>query len=147
MSVWHTVWEIGRNASAVIVSTAGPGLVVYFVKDRRRELAATTVAERTIEPDVEMKETGAAEARLVYVQREMDLERQFHQQQLTDRDAVIQRQRSEITYRDQVIEHRDQIIAELRGEIEELQRRLTAVRDRLTELTDTADHTIAEESR
>lgn len=145
MNVWHTVWETGRTVSAIIVALGVPGLVMYFVKDRRREMAATTVAERTIEPDVELKETGAAEARLVYVQREMDLERQFHQQQLSDREVVIGRQRSEIAYRDQVIEHRDQIIAELRGEIEELQRRLTAVRDRLTELTDSADHVIPEE--
>lgn len=137
MSAWQVVWEVGRTISTVLVGLGLPSLIAYFIKDRRRNRAASEVAERTVGPEVDLKETGAADARLVYVQREMDLERQFTRQQIADRDAEIARQRDELSLRDQLIAHRDQIIAELRSEIEELQTRLTAVRDRLSELTDT----------
>lgn len=117
MSAWEVVWETGRTVSAIVVGLGGPGLLAYFVQDRRKNRAASTVAERTVEPEVDLKETGAAEARLVYVQREMDLERQFHGRQIADRDAEIARQRAEL-------DHRDALITELRAEAEQLRDQL-----------------------
>jgi len=117
VSAWDAIWETGKTISAIVVAAGGPGLLLYFVQDRRKNRAASTVAERTVEPEVGLKETGAAEARLVYIQREMDAERQFHRNQIDDRDAEILRQRAEL-------DHRDTLIAELRAEAVELRDQL-----------------------
>lgn len=127
--MWLVVWETAKYLLPLIGFS-----IVWWVRDRRKDRAAAEVAERTIPADVAVKEAGADEARLLYVQREMDLERAFHRSQLVDRDAEIDRQRSEL-------HHRDQTIARLRDQVEELQRRLNdalrelnSVRDQLEEL-------------
>jgi chromosome segregation ATPase len=129
--MWATIWETAKY----LLPLLGAG-AAWWVRDRRKDAAAAEVAERTVPADVAVKEAGADEARLVYVQREMDVERSFHRQQLADRDAEIARQRAELG-------HRDQIIARLRDQIEELQarldgatRQLNSVRDQLDELVE-----------
>lgn len=124
---------VGHVAEGLI-AVGAPGAVVWLVRDRRKSRAETAVVERTVEAQVEQADTGAAEARLAYVQKQMDLERGFHARQVADRDAEIERQRAELA-------HRDRVIEELREEIDDLQRRLSeamtqllAVRDRVTEL-------------
>lgn len=109
---WAALWEVARW-----VVPAGGAAVVWVVRDRRKDRAASDIAEQTVPAEVDLKETGAAEARLVYIQREMDAERQFHHNQLADRDAEIARQRGEL-------EHRDALIAELRAEAERLRDQL-----------------------
>jgi uncharacterized protein HemX len=136
MSAWHVAWETGRTVSAILVALGLPGLLVYFVQDRRKNLAAAAVAERTVDSEVELKETGAEEARLVYVQREMDLERQFHREQLADRDKEIDRQRAELARRDDRIASLLQQVAHLEGQLAEVTRQLTSVRNQLNELAE-----------
>lgn len=141
MSGWQVLWETGRTVSAVVVGLGGPGLIAWFIRDRRKENAATTVAEQTVESEVEIKETGALEARLIYVQREMDLERGFHQQQLADRDAEIERQRAELVRRDERIARLLEQVGHLEGRLADMTREVTSMRDQLTELR---DHTTEE---
>lgn len=144
MNIWHIVWETGRTISAVVVALGLPGLVVYFVKDRRKNLATTAVLERTVEPEVDLKETGAAEARLVYVQKEMDLERAFHQRQISDRDAEIERQRAELERRDERIAHLLEQVGRLEQQMAAMAQEVTSVRAQLTQLR---DHTPEEKTR
>lgn len=110
-----------------LVALGIPGGVVWWVRDRRKSKAETAVAERTVEPQVEKADIGAAEARMAFLQQAMDRERAFRVEQIADRDAEIARQRAEIEFKDQVIE-------ELRTELAELQRRLTATQRRLDQL-------------
>ena len=117
MSAWDAVWETGKTVSALVVAAGGPSLVLYFFVDRRKNKAASAVAERTVEPEVELKEISAAETRLIYVQREMDMEREFTRRQIADRDSEILRQRTEL-------DHRDALIAELRAEAVQLRDQL-----------------------
>lgn len=109
---WAALWEIGRW-----LLPAGGAAMVWWIRDRRKDRAAADVAERTVPAEVALKDVGADEARLVYVQREMDAERQFHRNQIADRDAEIARQRAEL-------EHRDELIAQLRAEAEQLRDQL-----------------------
>lgn len=128
--------DVIARITEALVALGIPGGIVWYFRDRPKSQAEADVAERTTESQVELADTGAAEARLAYVQRQMDMERNFHSQQVADRDAEIARQRGEL-------EHRDQVIAELRSEIDDLQERLTealdqlsSVRDRVAELAD-----------
>lgn len=136
---WDWLWDAGRTISAALVGLGVPGLLVYFVQDRKKSQAAGLIAERTIDAAVVVQDVGAQEARLVYAVKAFDAERESLHRQLADRDTEIDRQRTELTHRDEQLAHRDQVIAELRAEIEALQERLTAVRDRLSELTDSEE--------
>lgn len=122
MNVWLSVIAPLAGLSAAIVA-----LVRWYVSDRRKSRAESEVAEATIRADIEKKDVDAQEARLLYVQKQMDMERTFHQQQIADRDAEIARQRSEL-------ERRDERITALLQQVEELQGQLTRVSESLTEV-------------
>jgi septal ring factor EnvC (AmiA/AmiB activator) len=132
-----TVWEAIRTVSPFVV--VGGGFLTWWLRDRKKDRAAASVAEQTVPADVAVRETGAAEARLVYVQREMDAERHFHQQQLADRDAEIERQRKELSYRDRLIRELRDKVADLETQLEAVTQQLTSVRNQLNELADHDD--------
>lgn len=127
---WAAFWEVARWA----LPFAG-GAVGWWVRDRRKDRAAADVAERTMPAEVALKDVSADEARLVYVQREMDTERQFHRQQLSDRDVEIARQRGELAHRDQLIANLRVEAEDLRDRLAEATRQLASVLARLDELT------------
>lgn len=128
---WAAVVEVGRWLFPfALASTA------WWIRDRRKDRAAADVAERTVPAEVALKDVGADEARLVYVQREMDAERQFHRQQLADRDTEIERQRAELTHRDALIARLRIEAEDLRDRLAEATRQLASVLARLDELTD-----------
>lgn len=124
---WAAGWEVARW----VLPAAGAALM-WWVRDRRKDRAAAEIAERTVPAEIAIRDTGAGEARLVYIQREMDAERSFHRQQLADRDAEIQRQRSELA-------HRDELIATLRVEAEDLRDRLAAATRQLSSVMERLD--------
>ena len=127
--MWDTVWETAKYLIPLIgVVTA------WWVRDRRKDRAASDVAERTVESEVMVKEAGAEEARLVYVQRATDIERQFHRQAIQDRDDEIARQREELHHRERIIDHLRIQVEELRTRLADTMRELDSVRDQLEEL-------------
>lgn len=136
---WAAVWELARW----VLPVAGAA-VLWWVRDRRKDRAAATVAERTVDPEVELKETGAAEARLVYVQREMDLERAFHREQIAERDRAIEWRDAELARRDDMIARLVAQVTDLENQLAGVSQQLTAVRSQLNEL---ADHHSPEERR
>jgi hypothetical protein len=117
------------------VALGVPGGLAWYVRDRRKSRAESAVAERTVDATVDVQDTGAADARLAYVQRQMDLERNFHRQQLTDRDAEIVFQRVELSRRAEVIRDYRQEADTLQQRLCALTDQLSGVRDRLNELT------------
>jgi hypothetical protein len=54
------------------------GLVTWYISDRRKSAAETTVAEATVQSDIDKRDIDAREARLLYVEKQMDMERAFH---------------------------------------------------------------------
>lgn len=117
------------------VALGVPGGLAWYIRDRRKSRAESAIAERTVDATVDVQDTGAADARLAYVQRQMDLERNFHRQQLTDRDAEIVFQRVELSRRAEVIRDYRQEADTLQQRLYTLTDQLSGVRDRLNELT------------
>lgn len=124
------------NAGAVLshvtegfVALGVPGGLAWYIRDRRKSRAESAIAERTVDATVDVQDTSAADARLAYVQRQMDLERNFHRQQLTDRDAEIVFQRVELS-------RRAEVIRDYRAEADTLQQRVAALTDQLSGLRD-----------
>jgi len=117
------------------VALGVPGGLAWYIRDRRKSRAESAIAERTVDATVDVQDTSAADARLAYVQRQMDLERNFHRQQLTDRDAEIVFQRVELSRRAEVIRDYRQEADTLQQRLCALTDQLSGVRDRLNELT------------
>lgn len=129
------------------VITAAPwtvvgGLLLWFLRDRRRQRAADEVAERTVDADVEVKEIGADDARLLHLTKVWDTQKAGYEDALRQRDALIAWQREQMEARDQLIAARDQIIGVLRQRLDEAEsrlvdaaRELTAARDQLARTT------------
>jgi DNA repair exonuclease SbcCD ATPase subunit len=129
--MWATIWETAKY----LIPVLGAG-GAWWVRDRRKDRAASDVAERTVGAEVAVKEAGADEARLVYVQRATDIERQFHRQAIQDRDDEIERQRAELHHRERIIDHLRIQVEELRQRLADTMRELDSVRDQLAELAD-----------
>jgi seryl-tRNA synthetase len=139
--VIEVVKVVAAAVGAVCMAVGLPALLLYAVKERRQNRAADEVAERTVDADVVVKDTAADDARLLHAIAAFDAERVSLQRQRDDAYAEIERQRSEIAYRDRLLEHRDELISELRQRAEDLLERLTeatrevhAVRVQLSEL-------------
>lgn len=122
--------QIATVVLATLTAFGLPGVLIWFLRDRRRGNAEATLAEDTVPAEVAIKGVAALEAHLVLVEKAFDAERASKDRQLADQQHQIEQLRADL-------EHRNAVILELRGEIADLQQRLTAVSDRLTELTDT----------
>lgn len=148
-------WQLlvdGLKVAASVIGSVGlaiglPSLLLYSIKERRKNRASDEVAERTVSADVAMKDTAADDARLLHAIAAFDAERASLQRQRDEAYAEISRQRDEIGYRDRLLEHRDELIAQLRERVEDLLNRLGeatrevhAVRMQLAELADDTQH-------
>jgi ribosomal protein S8E len=106
-----------------------PGAVIWFIRDRRKSRASDEVAERTVGADVRVKDVGAYEAHIAYVERAFEVERESKDRQIADQ----QRQINELK-----VGRRDDAekIAALRAEVQELKdqvQMLTTLTRRLAE--------------
>lgn len=118
-------------------------LILWWVRDRRKDRAAAAVAEGTIAADVAVADIGAADARLLYAVKAFDAERASLQRQIDDCGRELDRKDALIARKDAELEHRDRVIAGLRDQVEELQsrlddalRQLNSVRQQLVELAE-----------
>jgi septal ring factor EnvC (AmiA/AmiB activator) len=116
------------------LSAAVVALVTWYFSDRRKSKAEIEVAEATVQSQIEKKDVDAQDARLLYVQRQVDMERSFHQQQIADRDAEIARQRAELERRDQRITALLTQVDALEKQLADVTRQMTRVRSQLDEL-------------
>lgn len=136
---WELVWT---GAPWALLG----GIVLWWLRDRRKDRAAAEVAERTVDADVTLKDLGAEDARLVYLAKTWDTERAGLQRAIGDRDGVIEWQRAELERRDAMVAHRDMVIESLRrqldemeGRIADLSRQLVAARHQLDEFDQRSD--------
>lgn len=151
---WQSVVDGLKVAGSTIgaVGAVGlPSLLLYAVKERRKNRVSDEVAERTVSADVTIKDTAADDARLLHAIAAFDAERASLQRQRDEAYAEISRQRDEIAYRDRLLEHRDELIGQLRERVEDLLARLgEATRELHTvrmELAELADESVFEKTR
>lgn len=130
-------------SASAIASWVGPGLalvgaliglITWYVRDRRKSLAEAELIEHTSNSDIDLHDTGARDARLIYVQRQVDMERAFHVQQIADRDAEIARQRAELAHRDERITSLLAQVDRLEAELAEMTRQMTSIRSQLNDM-------------
>jgi septal ring factor EnvC (AmiA/AmiB activator) len=111
------------------------GIALWWLRDRRKDRAASDVAEQTVADDVTVSNVGSAEARLVFAQRAFDAERLSYERRIAEGEAERAQLRTDVG-------HRDEVIARLRAQAEEMAQRLAemtrqmrAMRAEIDELT------------
>lgn len=129
------LWDV-----APVVLPIVAGLVMWWVRDRRKDRAAAAVAEGSVDAEVAVKDIGAQDARLVHIAKSWETERAGLVRAIADRDREIDWQRNELERRDGMIAHRDLLIDGLRRELDEVEghladvtRQLIAARHQLDE--------------
>lgn len=126
--------EVVDQALRVLFALGVPGAAVWFVRDRRKTRASDEVAEATVGAEIRVKDVGALEAHIAYVERAFEVERESKDRQIKDQDRqikLLQAGRRDDAER----------ISQLRAEVQELKdqvQMLTALTKRLSTRQD--DH-------
>lgn len=130
--MWDNVWT-GAQVLAVL---GVPGLFLWYVRDRRKSNAESSVAERTVAADVKVKDVGALEAHIAYVERAFEVERVSKDRRIADQDRQIDSLIEELlAVRARLAEREEQIIS-LRDEVRELTRRVAQLATRTDQLVE-----------
>ena len=113
------VWliQVLRDVVLPIIVFVVLPLVTFYVRDRRKTRAQAAVAERTVEADVTLKDTGALGASVAFVQEAFRVERE-------SKDREIQRLTSKVAALEENEARKDVLIAELREQVADLTTRL-----------------------
>lgn len=129
------------SVTAPLIAAGGAlgALLRWYIVDRRKSDIEARLKEEALPADVNLRDSTAADARLIYVQKQMDIERAFHGQQINDRDAEIARQRAELVHRDEIIAGLLRDVARLEAQLAQMGRELTAVHTQLAHLSNHED--------
>lgn len=104
----------------VLVAVGFPTIIMFYLRDRRKNKAETVVAERTVEAQVDLSSISAIEAHIGLVERAYKAENDSLRRRLTDCEA-------DLTESERQVE-------ELRAKLKSVQEELEAVRGKVDEL-------------
>jgi predicted RNase H-like nuclease (RuvC/YqgF family) len=116
-----------HDAVTALISVAGAALlsvVVYFLKERRKNTAESEIAERTVEQTISKADTSALEAHMLAVEKAFKMERESYERQLIDMGKRVTAVSEELT---SVKIERDELktkVDRLETQVSELIRRL-----------------------
>jgi chromosome segregation ATPase len=130
---------------AALLGYAAPWAVVgavllWWLRDRRKDHAAAEVAERTVPADVAVKDVGAAEARLLFAERAFDGERASYDRRIEYLEARETQLAADVA-------HRDDVIARLRSQAEQMEQRLAEMTRQMTAMRAEIDALTAGDDR
>jgi chromosome segregation ATPase len=136
----------GTVLGAIGMALGLPGLLLFAIKEKRKNTAASDVAERTVDAEVAVKDTAADDARLLHAIAAFDAERASLERQLVSRDHELSFKDRLLEQKDQQLTHQEQMLERLRAQVESLldrladaQRELFGVRQELVEMTSDPD--------
>lgn len=122
-----------ENIVSILVVVGFPGLILFYVRDRRKTRAEAKVLEGTTQSQIDLSSISAVEAHVAFVERAFEAERASNQRQIADlkeelreAEAVATRQRIELEKVRSELER-------LRGQVEFLNGELAAAMKRLDE--------------
>lgn len=111
----------------VIAGVGLPGTLIVYLRDRRKNRAASRVAEGTVYADISSRDTASLDAHVAYVEKAFQTERGSMRRQIDNLQGevdVLRRQLNE----------RDRIIDTLRRQMNELTTQMAAMQAQLNKL-------------
>ena len=114
------------------------GLIMWFLRDRRKGNAETAVAERTVTAQVRKVDTSSLEAHVALMAQAFEEERESKDRQIGELKTELGEVKAKIAERDATIAERDATITELRSDLSAVHGRLDEVLRRVN-LMDGAD--------
>lgn len=120
MNTWSYV-------AAAALGGGGSGAVLSYLRDRRKSNAEGTVAEATVELQIDAKRLENAEARLALTEKAWDEERQSFERRIHALEADLQSERLEG-------ERKDAKIIQLEARITDVQQQMLDISRELAEL-------------
>lgn len=106
----------------------------WFKRDRRKTLAETAVAERTVGVDVNAKEAGALGASVAFVQEAFRVERESKDREITKLNAKVTKLEVEQEEDKAKKAHLEHEVQELRAVVSDRDEQITALRTEVAEL-------------
>lgn len=111
-----------------------PGVVIWYLRDRRKSRASDEVAERTVSADVRIRDVGSLEAHIAYVERAFEVERESKDRRIADQDQQIAALSGEVRRLTDKDRDNAERIGALRDEVAALKEQVTRlISSRLTE--------------
>lgn len=107
---WRDIYDVAMGIGL-------PGLVVWYVRDRKRTQAAAAVAMGSVRPEISKNEISAFDIHVAYVERAFATERDSLERQ-------IGRLQSQVTELQLEGEKKDELIEELRMQVGVMKRQI-----------------------
>lgn len=94
---WRDIYDIAMGVGL-------PGLVVWYVRDRKKTLAAGRLAEGSVGPEIAKREIGTFDIHVAYIERAFAAERASFIRQIDKCQEQIEKLTGEVRQRDERVE-------------------------------------------
>lgn len=99
----------------ILFALGVPGAVVWYVRDRRKDRAASEVAEQTVPAEVRIKDADALNAHITAVERAFEVERESKDRQIRDQARQIKDLQDEVRQLKQRVAELTEALLRVRG--------------------------------
>lgn len=126
-----------QNIVSMLVLLGFPGLILFYVRDRRKTKVEAVVLEGTAKHQIDMSSISAVEAHVAFVERAFEAERESMRRQIVElrgdlerAEALTERQRAELERVRAELERLRGQVEFLNGELATAMKRLDAAMDK-----------------
>lgn len=117
-----TVGEVVDWVLRLCVVLGIPSVVVYFLKERRKNQAESAVAERTVDSTVEKVNLSTLEAHMLAVEATFTMERASKDRRIAALQEELTSARAEVAEAKATVERLEYRLTEALGRIEQLEK-------------------------
>lgn len=125
-----TLGEAVRVVELAALALGLPGLLAWYIKDRRKTQAEAKVVEGTVSATIRAGEVGSLQAHIAYVEEAFRVERDSKDRQIHYLSEQVNGLRSEVAEKDEQIDELKGRVASLGETVADLTNRL----DRLVQV-------------
>lgn len=111
----------------ILVAVGFPTIVMFYLRDRRKNKAETHLAERTVDAQVDLSSISAIEAHIGLVERAYKAENDSLRRRLADCENDLADARSEAAELRAKLVSVQQELEQVRGKVDELNTQITAL--------------------
>jgi uncharacterized coiled-coil DUF342 family protein len=115
-------------------AVGAPALIIYFVRDRRRNAITNNKAEKRLPFEVRATAATTLDAEVAALTKSFELDRRTRTETIEALRKDLQEAREEIDKKDQKIEELKKKVRELQEKVDEMQRQMTSLQHEFDDL-------------